>query len=123
MPRLPSLYSQLPLLPQWWRIHPLKRTDPQFDVLTLQGTHLMAVRLWQAIKVALSGDEAAVDELTARAGSIEQNVEKAVGKRAKELEVRADALCERVHDLDRIESLLSARLPDGSALDLIQVKR
>ena len=77
----------------------------------------------QAIKVALSGDEAAVDELTARAGSIEQNVEKAVGKRAKELEVRADALCVRVQDLDRIESGIRTRLPDGSALDLIQVKR
>ena len=76
----------------------------------------------QAVKVALSGDEAAVDELTARAGSIEANVEKAVGKRAKELAVRADALCVRVQDLDRIESQIGARLPDGSALDLIQVK-
>lgn len=77
----------------------------------------------QAIKVALSGDEAAVAELEARAESIEKNVEKAVEKRAKELEVRADALCQRAHELDRIESRISARLPDGSALDLIQVKR
>lgn len=77
----------------------------------------------QAIKVALSGDESAVAELEARAGSIEQNVEKAIGKHAKELEVRADALCRRVHDIDRIESQISARLPDGSAIDLIQLKR
>lgn len=77
----------------------------------------------QAIKVALSGDEAAVAELEARAESIETNVEKAVGKHAKELEGRVDALCQRAHDLDRIESQISARLPDGSAIDLIQVKR
>ncbi len=77
----------------------------------------------QAIKVALSGDEAAVAELEARAESIEKNVEKAVEKHARELEIRADALCQRAHELDRIESRISARLPDGSALDLIQVKR
>ena len=77
----------------------------------------------QAIKVALSGDEAAVAELEARAGSIEANVEKAIGKHAKELEARADALCQRAHDLDRIEGQISARLPDGSPLDLIQVQR
>ena len=77
----------------------------------------------QAIKVALSGDEAAVAELEARAGSIEKNVEKAVEKHAKELERRADALCERARELDRIESRISARLPDGSSIDLVQVKR
>ena len=73
--------------------------------------------------MALSGDEAAVAELEARAGSIEANVEKAIGKHAKELEARADALCQRAHDLDRIEGQISARLPDGSPIDLIQVKR
>lgn len=77
----------------------------------------------QAIRVALSGDESAVAELEARAESIEKNVDKAIGKHGKELEARADALCQRVHDLDRIESKISARLPDGSAFDLIQVKR
>lgn len=77
----------------------------------------------QAIKVALSGDEAAVAELEARAASIETNVEKAVGKHASALQARADALCQRARDLDRIESQISASLPDGSAIDLIQIKR
>ena len=77
----------------------------------------------QAIKTALSGDEAAVAELEARADSIEKNVEKAVGRHAKELEARADDLCKRAHELDRIESQISARLPDGSALDLVEVER
>lgn len=77
----------------------------------------------QAVTVALSGDESAVAELEARAGSIEKNVEKAVEKRAVELEERAEALCQRVHEMDRIESQISARLPDGSAFDLVQVRR
>lgn len=77
----------------------------------------------QAIGVALSGDETTIAELEARAGSIETNVEKAIGKHAKKLEARAVALCQRAHDLDRIEGQISARLPDGSPIDLIQVKR
>ena len=77
----------------------------------------------QAISVALSGDEAAVAELEARASSIEKNVEKAVESQARELGQRADALCRQVHDLDRIESQFNARLPDGSPIDLIRVKR
>ena len=72
----------------------------------------------QAIKVALSGDEAAVAELEARAESIEKNVEKAVEKRAEEIEARADALCRsaqgsRSHRIaDRGEA--SGRLADRS---------
>jgi hypothetical protein len=77
----------------------------------------------QAVKVALSGDDAAVAELEARAESIEKNVEKAVEKRAKEIESRADALCERARDLDRIEAQIGAKLPDGSAIDLVHVRR
>ncbi|HET9033867.1 MAG TPA: DUF2884 family protein [Dokdonella sp.] len=77
----------------------------------------------QAISVAFSGDEAAVAELEARAGSIEKNVEKAVESHAKELGKRADALCQQVHELDRIESKFNARMPDGSPIDLIQIKR
>jgi hypothetical protein len=77
----------------------------------------------QAIKIALSGDEAAVAELEARAESIEKNVEKAVEKRADELGARADALCTRIHELARIEAQINARLPDGSALNLVRVRR
>lgn len=77
----------------------------------------------QAVNVALSGDERAIAELEARAESIEKNVEDAVKKRASEIEARADALCQRMQDLDRIESKIIARLPDGSAFDLIRVKR
>ena len=77
----------------------------------------------QAVNVALSGDTRAIAELEARAASIEKNVEEAVEKRASEIEARADALCKRVQELDRIESNITARLPDGSAFDLVRVKR
>ncbi|MEZ5460241.1 DUF2884 family protein [Dokdonella sp.] len=75
----------------------------------------------QAIAVAFSGDESAVAELEARASSIETNVERVVEKRAKALEARADELCRRVQALDRIEASVSARMPDGSALNLVEV--
>ena len=73
----------------------------------------------QAVAAAFSGDVSAVAELEARASSIEKVVE----KRAKELESRADALCKQVQALDRIESDITARLPDGSALNLVEVNR
>jgi hypothetical protein len=75
----------------------------------------------QAVAVAFSGDASAVAELEARAASIESNVEKVVEKRARELESRADKLCQQVQALDRIEASVTARLPDGSALNLIEV--
>lgn len=76
----------------------------------------------QAVAAAFSGDASAVAELEARASSIEANVEKVVEKRAKELEARADDLCKQVQALDLVESSVVTRLPDGSALNLIEVK-
>lgn len=77
----------------------------------------------QAVAAAFSGDASAVAELEARASSIEANVEKIVEKRARQLESRADELCKQVQAIDRIESGLTARLPDGSALNLVEVSR
>ena len=75
----------------------------------------------QAVRVALSDDPSALAELEARAGSIEKNVEQAVESRSRELEARADALCRQVRDLDAIESRISARLPDGEAINLVRI--
>lgn len=74
-----------------------------------------------ALKVAFSGDEAAVAELEARADAIEKTVEKAVEKRSKDIERRAGQLCSRLRALDAIESGVEARLPDGSRLDLVRI--
>ena len=74
-----------------------------------------------ALKVAFTGDEAAVAELEARADAIEKTVEKAVEKRGKDLERRAERLCSRLRALDAVESRVEARLPDGSRLDLVRI--
>ncbi len=73
-----------------------------------------------ALKVALSGDEHAAQELEARAKHIEASIEAAVEDRARQLEKRAEALCDSVDDLKRIERALSVRLADGSSLDLVR---
>lgn len=75
----------------------------------------------QAIKVALTGDEAAAAELEARADGIEKSVDRVVDKRSAELERRAKALCPRLRALERAESELDLRLPDGRRLDLVYV--
>jgi hypothetical protein len=72
-----------------------------------------------ALKVAFSGDEHAVQELEARAKHIEASIEAAVEDRARQLEKRADALCDSVENLKRIEAALTVRLADGRALDLV----
>ena len=77
----------------------------------------------QAVAAAFSGDASAVAELEARASSIETNVEKVIEKRAKELEARADELCRQVQSIDLVESGVTTRLPDGSALNLVEVSR
>ncbi len=77
----------------------------------------------QAITVALSGDEAAVAEITERAKSIERSVEKALEQRGERLEKRARAVCARIADLDELESTIVARLPDDTPFDLFRLER
>jgi hypothetical protein len=75
----------------------------------------------EALKVAFTGDEAAAAELEARASGIEKSVDRAVEKQAAALEVRAMGVCSRLRALDRVQSDLDVRLPDGSRLDLVRV--
>lgn len=76
-----------------------------------------------ALKLAFSGDEAAIAELEARADAIEKTVEAAVEQRSAEIERRAAELCSRLDALDGVESAITARLPDGSPLDLVRPAR
>jgi hypothetical protein len=75
----------------------------------------------EALKVAFTGDEAAAAELEARANSIEKSVDRAVEKQAAQLEVRAMSVCSRLKTLDRMQSDMDVRLPDGSRLNLVRV--
>jgi len=75
-----------------------------------------------AIAAALSGDEKGAAEIERRAEQLEKEIERDVEARADELEKRADALCPRIRELDRIESTLDLRLAGGGRLDLVNTK-
>jgi hypothetical protein len=74
-----------------------------------------------AVRVALSGDEAAARELEARAERMEREIETRVEARAEAIEARAEALCPRLVALDRIEAEVTAELAPGQRFDLITV--
>jgi hypothetical protein len=76
-----------------------------------------------ALKAAFSGDEHAVQELERKAERMEKEIERDVEKRAEGLEHRADQLCPRLTELDRIESSLELRLADGRPLNLLESRR
>jgi hypothetical protein len=69
----------------------------------------------KAIRVALSGDEHAAEELERRANQMERTLEREVESKAKALEARADALCPRIVALDRLEAEIAT-----TKLDLLR---
>lgn len=76
-----------------------------------------------AVRVAMSGDEAAAKDLEARAERLGAEIEREIEGRAKEIEARGNALCRRIAALDEIERGFSPTLLDGAPLDLIDVRR
>ncbi|WP_114238999.1 DUF2884 family protein [Dyella sp. C9] len=72
-----------------------------------------------AVTAALSGDQAKVAALQARADSLDQNINKEVNTRAKALDRRADALCPRLDSLAQLQQQFGFRLSDGSRLQLM----
>jgi hypothetical protein len=74
----------------------------------------------RAIAAALSGDEAAVKNIEARAERLEADIEARIEAKAREIERRAESLCPRVQSLVELESSLALRLEDGSQLNLIE---
>lgn len=76
----------------------------------------------QAVKVALSGDEAAAARLEARTEALDAEIERAVERRAQALERRAAALCAGALALEAIEREWGVRHA-GAALDLVEVER
>ncbi|MFC3550392.1 DUF2884 family protein [Lysobacter cavernae] len=71
-----------------------------------------------AISAAFSGDASHLKRMEDLDGQIEARVE----PRAKALEQRAERLCQRMVELDRIDNALEFRLSDGRALDLLEVR-
>lgn len=77
----------------------------------------------QAVTAALSGDEARVKAIEAKAERLDKEIEASVEAPAKALEARANALCPRIKALDLIEDEFELRLPDGQPLNLVEVER
>ena len=71
-----------------------------------------------AVSAALSGDSARLERMQ----DLDQQIEARIGPRAKALEARSEQLCSRMIELDRLDNALAYRLPDGSPLNLLELK-
>lgn len=71
-----------------------------------------------ALGAAFSGDDARMKRME----NMDKDIEARIKPRADALEVRAEALCRKMESLERIDGALEYRLPDGSALDLLELK-
>lgn len=76
-----------------------------------------------AVKAALSGDQAQVAALEARADSLDKTIDREVDARADKLGERAQALCPRLIGLEQLQQQLQFRLGDGSRLQLLSRER
>jgi hypothetical protein len=73
-----------------------------------------------AVSAALSGDQSKVAALQARANSLDATIKREVDTRADKLEARANALCPKLAELDRLQRQWQFRLSDGSPLQLMK---
>ncbi|QSX74661.1 DUF2884 family protein [Lysobacter arenosi] len=72
-----------------------------------------------ALGAAFSGDASRLKRLE----NLDAQIEARVEPRAKALEQRADGLCRRMVELDRIDDALEFRLANGQPLDLMEAHR
>lgn len=104
--------------------HGVWTQDGLDDVMeeSIQGavSELVSTVTAGAVKAALSGDQAQLAALEARADSLDATIEKEVDARAAKLDARARLLCPRFATLERLQQSFQFRLPDGSPLRLIQ---
>lgn len=77
----------------------------------------------QALGVALRGDLAGAAALKDRAARLHPSLEARIRSKLSVLEPDVEKLCPSLRHLDALESSLTARLPDGSRLNLIQISR
>ncbi len=73
-----------------------------------------------AVKAAFGGEQGAQD-FEKKMQRMEQELDAKVELRAKQLEPLAEAMCQRMKTLDRIDDELEFRLPDGGRLELLRV--
>ena len=73
-----------------------------------------------ALSAAFGGEKKA-NEFEKKMKRMEQELDTKVEARAKDLEPLADAMCDRLKAMDRIDDELEFRLPDGGRLELLRV--
>lgn len=88
------------------------------DVLPLVAGDLAQ----RALEVALQGDLAGAAALTDRAAGLRASLEARMRDKLAALEPEVAKLCPSLQWLDALESAFTARLPDGSRLDLIEIR-
>jgi DUF2884 family protein len=71
-----------------------------------------------AVRAALSGDTARLEAMD----GLDKQIEARVQPRARALEKRAQQLCTKMQELDRLDSALAYRLPGDASLDLLRIK-
>ncbi|HEY0505731.1 MAG TPA: DUF2884 family protein [Lysobacter sp.] len=71
-----------------------------------------------AIGAAFSGDASRLKRME----NLDAQIEARVQPRARSLEQRAQRLCRRMEELDRIDNALEFRLPGGQALNLLEAR-
>jgi hypothetical protein len=74
-----------------------------------------------ALKAAFGG-EGSANDFEKRMQNMEHELDTKVEARAKDLEPLADAMCQRLQVIDKIDDELEYRLPDGARLDLLRVR-
>jgi len=77
----------------------------------------------RALELAVQGDLAGAAALTDRAAGLRASLEARIRNKLTALEPEMEKLCPSFDWLDALESALTARLPDGSPLDLIEIRR
>jgi hypothetical protein len=73
-----------------------------------------------ALSAAFGGEQKS-QEFEKKMQRMEQELDSKVERRAKQLEPLAEALCQRMQAMDRIDDELEYRLPDGGRLELLRV--
>jgi hypothetical protein len=76
----------------------------------------------RALELAVQGDLAGAAALTDRAAALRTSLEARIRDKLAALEPGVAKLCPSFDWLDALESALTARLPDGSRLDLIEIR-
>jgi hypothetical protein len=83
---------------------------------------VVAAALKQALSLAFSGDEQQAKAFEARMDKMGKEIELKVEARAKKLEPLAQAMCDRVRNMDKIDDSISVSFSNNRKLNLLDTK-